>query len=89
MNKPKPIPPEERTCKICGKGVEDEFHFVCICPLYRAIREQLYAKCPFENLSERELFVSLFKSTDPTIVFALGEYARNAFQARKRFLNPT
>ena len=31
---------EERTCVFCEIVVEDEFHFVLICPLYESIRQK-------------------------------------------------
>ena len=35
--------PCERKCKICKSNlVEDEIHFVCVCPLYQDLRTQLY-----------------------------------------------
>ena len=37
------IPASERFCKLCNTGeVEDEFHFLIRCPLYKALRENLY-----------------------------------------------
>jgi hypothetical protein len=34
---------EERTCEICKNNlIEDEFHFLCVCPLYESYRNILY-----------------------------------------------
>ena len=53
----------ERICRICKSGdIENELHFLCICPLYQNVRNDLYAKMidynpEFINLSTVEKFV--------------------------------
>ena len=43
--KPK-IPIEERLCYICKNDViEDEQHFLCMCPMYKLEREEFFEKC--------------------------------------------
>ena len=37
-----PVPREMRQCEICHQGIEDEFHFVCVCPAYVHISERNY-----------------------------------------------
>ena len=32
----------ERTCKLCKKDVEDEIHFVCVCPALKLIRMKYF-----------------------------------------------
>ena len=32
----------ERTCKLCKKDVEDEIHFVCVCPALELIRMKYF-----------------------------------------------
>ena len=39
------LPVSERTCSYCLDAVEDERHVITECPLYRDLREELYAKC--------------------------------------------
>ena len=34
--------PEERICPICKKDVEDEIHFLTLCPAYREKRKNLF-----------------------------------------------
>ena len=40
----KGIPVECRVCKICGSEseIEDEFHFLMVCPFYDKLREEMY-----------------------------------------------
>ena len=49
---PQSIPKENRVCKICndGNSVEDEYHFVMICPVYEDLRRQYI---PGKYLDER------------------------------------
>ena len=37
-NKPNVIPRNERKCPVCSK-LEDEFHFLLLCPLYSDLRK--------------------------------------------------
>ena len=40
------IPVEERICKSCSMGsVEDEEHFLCVCPAYSQLRQEFVYKC--------------------------------------------
>ena len=35
--------PDQRLCILCNNSsIEDEFHFLCICPIYVNIRDKLY-----------------------------------------------
>ena len=31
-------------CKICGTDIENEIHFLCICPKYKTLRVQFFGK---------------------------------------------
>ena len=42
-HKPKPLPVKERLCDLCNV-VEDEYHFLCICPKYIAQRQEIEKK---------------------------------------------
>ena len=38
--KPK-LPVEERICRICNNNtIEDEYHFICVCPAYQTLRQE-------------------------------------------------
>ena len=56
---------EDRTCEICKNGlVEDEFHFICICPAYHECRQLLYNSIEYEhftNMSEDDKFIYIMK----------------------------
>ena len=41
---------EDRICKLCKLNIEDEIHFVCVCPKLQAIRYKYYNKiCSCQN----------------------------------------
>ena len=43
------IPLQDRKCTICDLNeVEDEKHFLCICPVYNDIRSTLYTICNYD-----------------------------------------
>lgn len=58
----------DRICELCqNHQVEDEFHFLCVCPLYSNIRKTMYDKCienyPYFATMTKELqFVYLMKN---------------------------
>ena len=44
----------ERTCKLCKKDVEDEIHFVCVCPALELIRIKYFK---ILNIDKSELLI--------------------------------
>ena len=68
-------PEMQRVCKHCSLNqVENEVHFVTICPKYQDLREQLFQKIltgtggkwDFNNLPVRDAFCLLLKGTSDT-----------------------
>ena len=45
--KSKGISVENRTCQVCGSQdeIEDEFHFLMMCPAYNELRNNLFDAC--------------------------------------------
>ena len=56
-----PVPREMRQCEICHQGVEDEFHFVCVCPAYVHIRKKYIKQYHWKRPSMFKL-VQLFNT---------------------------
>jgi hypothetical protein len=58
---------EDRLCTVCdGNVIEDEFHFICQCPLYNSCRLDMYQDIinkysNFSNLPDKEKFIYLMK----------------------------
>jgi hypothetical protein len=86
--KPISIPADERWCRHCKTTVEDEIHFVTICPLYESYRNELYKTCQIkqQHHQEKDIFIQLFTSTDSVCIRALGVFLQKAFSKRKSWL---
>ena len=81
------IPASERFCKLCNTGeVEDEFHFLIRCPLYKALRENLYTAADlscknFLKLDEKAKFIYLL-SCENDLIAKVAEFCYHAFCRR-------
>ncbi len=94
-----PTPKEERYCVYCKTNsnssyVEDEFHFLMICPLYAEERHQLLtvAKGKYPNtscLSPQDLFIWLMSQEDIELVKILAKNVTLSFRNRDKFLSLT
>ena len=63
------VPANERFCKYCKSLVEDEFHYVMICPKYCTYREMLFSSIiscypGFIDLDDKEKFIYIFTQRD-------------------------
>lgn len=77
----------ERVCKYCltlnYSCVENEYHFICKCPLYNDLRTKyLYHVKNFNP----ESFVSLFKSKNEHVLNNLSKYIFYSILKRKSFI---
>ena len=69
----------ERKCQMCSLDeIEDEIHFLCVCPAYEDQRNLLFqiAKPPAGVHSE-EIFKNIFSNTDITVINALYKFISN------------
>ena len=62
-------PAEDRICKLCNSGVEDEFHFTIICSKLQSCREEFFKDIcevvpSFINMSDFDKFKFIFSSND-------------------------
>jgi hypothetical protein len=63
----RPLKPEERVCNICKcNDVEDEVHFICLCPTYQLYRRDLYRIVEevygnFKDLNPVDKYIFLMK----------------------------
>jgi len=75
-------PRNERYCLFCNMhDLEDEFHFVCVCPAYKTLREK-YLKTYYYNRPSMIKYIELMKTTDKSILFNLANYLKEAFAKR-------
>ncbi|XP_077980235.1 uncharacterized protein LOC144435518 [Glandiceps talaboti] len=78
------IPPTERFCKICNTNmVEDEYHFLVICPLYNNLRIQ-YLPCDMFLEPNFIKFTKIMRSTDSNILLKLCNFVHKAIRLRDK-----
>ena len=67
-----------RICQFCHMNcIEDEYHFLLVCPVYRDLRQKYYYTWASINK-----FKLLLTSKSETIIKQLGYYLIHAFQKR-------
>ena len=79
-NKPNPKPLLERKCKLCDT-LEDEYHFVIVCPMYNDIRH-LYIKQFYTKRPSMYKFISLINCTSEKQIRNLAVFVHKAFEIR-------
>ena len=68
------IPREERKCKLCHvNSVENEYHFLLVCPLYRELRKK-YLKSYYCRWPTLNKFDQLMSSKSKNELFNLSKY---------------
>ena len=81
------IPRNERICRYCLLNeinvLEDEYHFVMICPLYNELRLQYF---PDLTLNDRTTFIHILSSNDVIITQNLSLFVYHAFNIYSVFL---
>jgi hypothetical protein len=82
-------PLEERICKTCKDGIEDEIHFLCKCITYNNFREDLYTivkeqKPEFDSLNNVEKFKFLLSNFD--IIKPVTIYIQKSWQYRNQLM---
>ena len=77
-----------RKCFLCTKGdIEDEFHFVFICPLYQELRSQYISRYYYTNPSMLKL-IQLLNANGNTLK-RLSMFITQAFKTRTLAINDT
>lgn len=76
------VPKEERLCNFCNmRKIEDEFHFLLVCPLYTELRRK-YFKNYFCNWPTLNKFDQLMLSSSKKTLGNLGKFIYFAFRKR-------
>ena len=74
-----------RCCPYCEVLVEDEYHFLLICPLYTEIREKFLPNT-FTNQPSEDKFLKLMSSGNETVIRNCAMYIFYALKERSEFL---
>ena len=61
------MPYAQCKCQICDMKIEDEFHFMFVCPLYNGDRPKLLPKYYRVNPSIQKV-INLMNETDPRLI---------------------
>ncbi len=85
----KPITPvENRKCRHCDlDALEDELHFLLVCPLYSTERRVLIDKCnefftDFDTLNNNDKFKLIMGNKDKEIISCVAQYIHQSFNIR-------
>ena len=78
---------EYRLCQVCDMmEVEDEYHFIMICPLYEMLRKRLIPSWSYTNPSVNK-FYSLMSCNSNETISNLAVFIQNAFKLRQDVLD--
>ena len=77
MAKTTAIPFNERKCTLCLK-LEDEFHFLLECPLYKDLRKKYVKKYYWKNTYMLK-FIELITSENETVINKLSMFVNKSF----------
>ena len=81
---------EQRLCKMCQLNlVEDEFHFLAICPAYDNIRAGLLLAANAELLDPYKQFSKIMSSENIAVISRLAEFIIDANKLRDSLPNVT
>ena len=82
------IPANERICKCCNmKVVENEYHFILVCPGYKDIRKKKFLKQYYCHWPSLNKFDSLMMSNSAQILLNTAKYLYYASKYRQEELN--
>ena len=82
------VPLEKRLCQLCNsKEIEDEQHFLCVCPIYNDYRKILFDSAnilsnEFCNLSIIDKFTFVMKYCQKNVI----KYVNSSWNKRKGIL---
>ena len=81
------IPSQDRTCILCNiDDIEDEYHFILICPFYNTIRNT-YIPRYFRTRPSMFKCVQLLNETSKQVLVKLSSFCLKAFKLKGEHLN--
>lgn len=82
--KPNKVPLDNRKCKICNV-VEDEFHFILECTLFKDLRKR-YINKYYWGRPNMPKFIELFTTENSKVLTNLGIFVQKAFKLRNEIV---
>lgn len=79
-HKPHPIPFDDRKCEVC-RCLEDEFHFLFECPLYKDLRQK-YIPLYYWKRPNVPKLIELLNSRNKKLITSVGIFIYKAFKLR-------
>ena len=80
-HKPHPTPVDERKCMLCD-DIEDEYHFLCSCQLYKQLRKRYIPEYYFKRPNMHK-FIELMSNDDTRTVCNLANFVFKVFLIQK------
>ena len=80
------IPREYRFCVYCECVIENELHFLFLCPLYKDIRDKFIDQ-KFLTIPNEMSFCNIMSSKNETVIRNLAMYLFYAFRIREVYIN--
>ena len=74
------IPRNERKCRLCD-DLEDEYHFVMVCPLYNEFRSK-YIQNYYWRRPCMPKFIELMQSENKKVICRLATFVFKSFERR-------
>ena len=81
-----PVPYAQRECQICDIEIEDEFHFMFVCPLYNADRTKLLPRYYRINPS-MQIFINLMNETNARLINRVAKFVYKSFKTRTAYFS--
>ena len=77
----------------CNDKIENEYHFVTLCPLYIIERGKLFQIFPensvhFDTLNDEQKFIFVMSNECPVVTETLARFIFNSFKVRDKHLFP-
>ena len=81
------IPRNERYCTFCNSlDLEDEYHFILICPCFIDNRKK-YIKSYYYNRPSMYKFIELISSNNKIVLVSLARYIKESLKIRNEIVN--
>lgn len=82
------IPRDLRYCPYCVKQglsiVEDEMHFLLVCPLYKLLRQTYFPSRWYNGVIDIQLFIHIMSDTNMNSIMSVARYLVDAYELKRQ-----